>query len=287
METALQITNLTKQYPGFLLDHVTFSVPRGAIVGLIGENGAGKTTTIHTILGLRRPDAGEVQIFGQSMESDPVALKERIGVAFDELHFYETMTPQRVGKISAAAYHNWDQAAYDEYLRKFQLPVDQRLKGFSKGMKMKLNLAVAMSHHPELLILDEPTSGLDPVMRDEFLDILLEYIQDENHAVLLSSHITTDLEKVADYIVFLHQGKCLFEKPKDELLYSFGLIRCGVADLERIDQSEVLAWRKCDYQWEVLVSDRAAAKRKYRDLIIDAPTIEEIMLLYVKGEQVS
>lgn len=284
METILQVQNLTKQYPGFLLDHISFSVPAGTIVGLIGENGAGKSTTIRAILDLLHTDDGTITLWGQTLRSNARALKEQIGVVFDELHFYEGLTSRQVGKISAAAYTQWDDAVYQSYLRQFAIPEGKTIKTFSKGMKMKLALAVALSHHPKLLILDEPTGGLDPVMRDDLLDVLLDFVQDETHAVLLSSHITTDLEKIADYIVFLHKGKCLFERPKDELLYQFGIIRCGASDMQHIDQQEVLAWRKCDYQWEVLVADREEARRKYRNLVIDTPTIEQIMLLYVKGE---
>ena len=284
METILQVQNLTKQYPGFLLDHVSFSVPAGTIVGLIGENGAGKSTTIRAILDLVHTDDGTITLWAQTLRSNARALKEQIGVVFDELHFYEGLTSRQVGKISAAAYTQWDDAVYQSYLHRFAITQEKSIKTFSKGMKMKLALAVALSHHPKLLILDEPTGGLDPVMRDDLLDVLLDFVQDETHAILLSSHITTDLEKIADYIVFLHNGKCLFERPKDELLYQFGIIRCGAADMQRIDQKEVLAWRKCDYQWEVLVADREAARRKYQNLVIDAPTIEQIMLLCVKGE---
>ena len=284
METILQVQNLTKQYPGFLLDHVSFSVPAGTIVGLIGENGAGKSTTIRAILDLVHTDDGTITLWAQTLRSNARALKEQIGVVFDELHFYEGLTSRQVGKISAAAYTQWDDAVYQSYLHRFAIPEEKSIKTFSKGMKMKLALAVALSHHPKLLILDEPTGGLDPVMRDDLLDVLLDFVQDETHAILLSSHITTDLEKIADYIVFLHNGKCLFERPKDELLYQFGIIRCGAADMQRIDQKEVLAWRKCDYQWEVLVADREAARRKYQNLVIDAPPIEQIMLLCVKGE---
>ena len=229
-------------------------------------------------------DDGTITLWAQTLRSNARALKEQIGVVFDELHFYEGLTSRQVGKISAAAYTQWDDAVYQSYLHRFAIPEEKSIKTFSKGMKMKLALAVALSHHPKLLILDEPTGGLDPVMRDDLLDVLLDFVQDETHAILLSSHITTDLEKIADYIVFLHNGKCLFERPKDELLYQFGIIRCGAADMQRIDQKEVLAWRKCDYQWEVLVADREAARRKYQNLVIDAPTIEQIMLLCVKGE---
>lgn len=285
MDAILQVENLSKRYSGFQLDHVSFSVPKGTIMGLIGENGAGKSTTINAILDLIRKDDGKVTFWGQELSSSK-RLKEDIGVVFDDINFYSTLTPARVGKISAAAYRQWDGCLYQDFLKRFQLPADQEIKGLSKGMKMKLGIAAALSHKPKLLILDEATSGLDPVMRDDILDIFLEFVQDENHSILMSSHITTDLEKVADYITFIHQGKLLFCRTKDELRYHYGIIRCGAALFDRIDKTEILACRKDDYQWNVLVADKEKARRKYKDAVVDDATIDDIMLLYVKGEQV-
>ena len=206
MEPILQVENLTKQYPDFKLDHVSFSIPKGAIMGLIGENGAGKSTTINAILDLIKRDEGVVKFWGQELSSDPRNIKEDIGVVFDGVNFYETLTPAKIGRISAAAYKQWDETAYDNYLKKLQLPPLKEIKTFSRGMKMKLSIAVALSHKPKLLILDEATGGLDPVMRDDMLDLFLDFVQDENHSILMSSHISTDLEKVADYITFIHKG---------------------------------------------------------------------------------
>ncbi len=286
MEPILQVENLTKQYPDFKLDQVSFSIPRGTIMGLIGENGAGKSTTINAILELIRKDEGIVTFWGQDLSSNPKQIKEDIGVVFDGINFYETLTPAKVGKISAAAYKQWDEALYHSYLKKFQLSPDKEIKTFSKGMKMKLCIAVALSHKPKLLILDEATSGLDPIMRDDMLDVFLDFVQDENHSILMSSHITTDLEKVADYITFIHEGKVLFCKEKDELRYNYGIIRCGAALFEEIDKSEILAYRKCDYQWDVLVADKEQARRKHKTAVVDDASIDDILLLYVKGEQV-
>jgi ABC-2 type transport system ATP-binding protein len=287
MEPILWVENLTKQYPNFKLDHVSFSIPKGTIMGLIGENGAGKSTTINAILDLIRKDEGIVTFGGQELSSNPKIIKEDIGVVFDEINFYETLTPNKVGKISAAAYKQWDDTVYNDYLKKFQLESDKEIKTFSKGMKMKLCIAVALSHKPKLLILDEATSGLDPVMRDDVLDVFLDFVQDENHSILMSSHITTDLEKVvADYITFIHEGKVLFSKPKDELRYNYGIIRCGTAFFEAVDQSEILAYRKRDYQWDLLVSDKEKARREHKTVVVDDASIDDIFLLYVKGEQV-
>lgn len=285
MNEILQVKGLTKQYLNFKLDHVSFSIPEGTIMGMIGENGAGKSTTIDAILGLIMKDGGEVTFWGQELSAENKQLKEDIGVVFDGINFFETLTALKIGKIAKATYQQWDDAAYRTYLKQFQLPLNKEIKDFSKGMRMKLGIIVALSHHPKLLILDEATSGLDPVTRDDILDIFLDFVQDEHHAILLSSHITTDLERIADNITFIHQGKVLFSKPKDELRYQYGIIRCGKNDFERIAQEDILAYRKEAYQWSVLVADKEKAKRKYGDVVIDNTTIDDIMLLYVKGVQ--
>lgn len=284
MDNILEVRNLTKQYADFTLDHVSFSIPKGTIMGLIGENGAGKSTTINAILDLIHKDDGTVTFWGQELSSAK-QLKEDIGVVFDGINFYETLTAAKVGKISQAAYKQWEDRLYREYLNRFQLPTDKEIKTFSKGMKMKLCIAVALSHRPKLLILDEATSGLDPVMRDDILDVFLEFVQDEEHSILISSHITTDLEKVADSITFIHQGKVLFCKAKDELRYQYGIIRCGAAAFDEIDKSEILAYQKEDYQWNVLVADKEKARRRYKNAVVDDAAIDDILLLYVKGER--
>ena len=284
-ENILEIRHLTKDYGAFRLEDVSFSLPRGVIMGLIGENGAGKSTTINCILGEVEKTSGEIALFGQDQAAWERENKGRIGVVFDENHFPDLFTPRELGQVMAGVYPRWDGGTYRQFLTRFSLTEDQKIKDFSKGMKVKLAFAVALSHGAELLILDEATSGLDPIVRDEVLDLLRDFVQDEDHAVLVSSHITSDLEKVADYIVFLHKGRGVFCKPKDELRYHYGILRCGAAQFEAIDKGEVLAWRRQDYQWEVLVADRAAAQRKYPKAVVDPATIDEIMLLYVKGER--
>lgn len=284
MEAALQVIDLTKTYPGFKLDHVSFTLPQGAVMGLIGENGAGKSTTIKAILDLIRKDDGTVTFWGRKL-SDSKQLKEDIGVVFGQGNFYETLTPTQIGSISAAAYTQWDQATYEGYLTRFQLPKDKVLKTFSNGMRTKLGIAVALSHHPKLLILDEATSGLDPVVREDILDVFWEFVQDERHSILMSSHITSDLEKIADCITFLHQGKLLFCKSKDELRYQYGVLRCGEAQFKRLDSSEILVYRKEPCQIDVLVADKEAARRRHPDMVVDDATIDDILLLYVKGER--
>ncbi|MCR5754013.1 MAG: ABC transporter ATP-binding protein [Acetatifactor sp.] len=284
MENIMEVKNLTKQYSGFLLDHVSFSIPKGTIMGLIGENGAGKSTTINGILELIKKDDGEVLFEGKDISAGKQP-KEDIGVVFDEINFYERLTPEKVGKIAKATYKQWNESVYQNYLNRFSLPASKTIKELSKGMKMKLSIAVALSHDPKLLILDEATSGLDPVMRDDILDIFLEFVQDEEHAILLSSHITTDLEKIADYITFIHNGKVLFCKEKDELRYRYGILRCGESTFASIAKEEMLAYRKTDYQYNVLMEDKEEARRKYPAEVVDDATIDDILLLYVKGEQ--
>ena len=284
MAAILEVKNLTKHYDGFTLDHVSFQVPGGCIMGLVGENGAGKSTTIKAILDLVHKDEGTVTFWGQEL-SGSSDLKEDIGVVFDGISFYETLTPVQVGKILGAAYRRWDDRLYKQYLERFSIPKEKEIKGLSKGMKAKLSIAAALSHRPKFLIMDEATSGLDPVMRDDMLDVFLEFVQDEEHSILMSSHITTDLEKVADYITFIHQGKLLFCKSKDELRYQYGIVRCGAAAFEQMDKADVLAWRKEDYQWDVLVPDKEKARRLYKNVVVDDATIDDILLLYVKGER--
>ncbi len=278
----LSVQDLNKSYKDFTLEGVSFEIPKGCIMGLIGENGAGKSTTIKSILNLIKKDGGSISFWGEDLAQNK-EIKEDIGVVFDEISFYQTMTPVEIGKVSRAAYKNWDEAVYENYLSRFGLPKTKSVKDFSKGMKMKLSIAVALSHNAKLLILDEATAGLDPIMRDDILDVFLEFIQDEEHSVLMSSHITTDLEKVADYITFIHKGKVLFSKTKDELKYRYGIIRCGAAVFEQMDKADILCYRKEEYQVSVLVADKEAARRKYKELVIDNATIDEIMLLYVKG----
>lgn len=283
MDTILQVENVTKQYPDFKLDHVSFSIPTGTIMGLIGENGAGKSTTINAMLDLVKKDEGRVTFWGKELSSSK-QLKEDIGVVFDGINFYETLTPEKVGRISSAAYEQWEEQLYYEYLKQFEMPLNKEIKTLSKGMKMKLCIAAALSHKPKLLILDEATSGLDPVMRDDIMDIFLDFVQDENHSILMSSHITTDLEKVADYITFIHQGKVIFCKSKDDLRYHYGIIRCGAALFGQIDKEEIIAYRKDDYQWNVLVADKEKARRNYKTAVVDDASVDDILLLYVKGE---
>jgi len=285
METALDIRSLKKSYSGFGLSDISFQVPRGSIVGLIGENGAGKTTTIKAILNLISIDDGQISILGVE-NNNPKQAREDLGVVFDDNCFHENLTVEQLGKIFRKLYKRWDVSLFQQYCQRFGLSMSKKVGALSKGMKMKLSITIALSHQPRLLILDEATSGLDPVMRDEVLDVFLDFIQDEQNSILLSSHITTDLEKVADYIVFIHKGRIIFNLPKDMLLYQYGILRCRTEEFHQIAKEDILAYQKKELEWEVLVADREKAAQKYKKCVIDNATIDEIMLLYIKGEQI-
>ncbi|EOS22707.1 hypothetical protein C806_03319 [Lachnospiraceae bacterium 3-1] len=279
---ALELNGVIKQYKDFKLDNISFTVPQGSIVGLIGENGAGKSTTINIVLGLTTKDSGTVTIFGEH-DIDTVC-KDNIGVVFDGNNYPDVLTPKQLGNVFENIYGTWDKKKYLEMLNKFKLPLNKKIKEFSKGMKMKYSISVAFSHHSKLLILDEATSGLDPIMREEILDMFLDFIQDEENSILVSSHITSDLEKVADYIVFIHDGKIVFQKPKDELLENYGIIKCGSRLFDEIHKEEIIAYRKQDYEWQVLIDNRQSAQKKHPNAVIVPASIDEIMLMYVKGE---
>jgi len=283
-ENILEIHNLSKDYGDFVLNRVSFSLPRGVIMGLIGENGAGKSTTINCILNEIQKSSGEVLIFGKDHISNEIEIKSKLGVVFDENHFPDIFTPMEIGKYMSGIYPGWEWVTYRQFLEKFELPKDKKIKDFSKGMKVKLAFAVALSHKAELLILDEATSGLDPIIRDDVLDMLIDFVQDESHSVLVSSHITSDLEKVADYITFLHKGKVVFSHEKDDLVDNYGIVSCGAAIFDTLDKTEIVAYRKEDYQYKVLVKNRDKAAKNYSKAIVSPATIEEIMLFYVKGE---
>lgn len=286
MDYILEVKDLEKKYKDFTLDKISFSIPSGTIVGLIGENGAGKSTTINAILNLIKKDGGEIKVLGKEMTDSDTGMRNEIGVVFDGNNFYDTLTPRKIGNIMAKVYSNWDMSCFEDYLKRFQLPVSKEIKQFSKGMKMKFTIAVALSHNPRLLILDEATSGLDPIVRDEVLDIFLDFVQDETHAVLVSSHITSDLEKIADYITFIHKGKLIFSLSKDELIYNYGIIKCGREQFMKMESDDIITYRKKDYEYEILVSDKTKMERKYKNCLMNDVTIDDIMFLYVKGEKV-
>lgn len=287
MENILELHQVSKTFPksDFTLDKISFSLPYGSIGGFVGENGAGKTTTIGCILNTIHKDSGTVKLFGHEMLDKDTDIREKIGVVYDGDNFPAYWTATQLAHVMEGLYKQWNHTLFQTYLERFHLSAKQKIKDYSKGMSMKLAIAAALSHHPQLLILDEATSGLDPVMRDEMLDIFLEFVQEENHSILLSSHITSDLEKVADYITFIHNGKLIMTVSKNDLAYNYAVMRCRESQFLAIDPGDIIAWRKRDYQIDVLVSDGKAAQRKYKDVVTDHVSIDEIMLLLVKGER--
>mgnify|MGYP000870738631 FL=1 len=284
MENILITENLSKKYEGFTLDEVSFQLPKGCIMGLVGENGAGKTTIIKLILNLIKKNSGSVQVFGlDNIENDP-KIKNRIGVVLDESNFHDNLRPTDISIIMNNIYDNWDKGLFARYLDRFKLPKDKRVKDYSKGMKMKLSISVALSHDPELLILDEPTGGLDPVVRSEILDIFLDFIQNEEKAILFSTHITSDLDKIADYITFIHNGSIIFSESREELVDNYGIIKCGTNDFNTIDKNDIVGYRKNRFGYEILVTHKEKNKYKYKDFIMDNANLEDIMLFYIRGE---
>lgn len=285
MENVLEIKNLSKKYEDFALKNVNLKLPKGMIMGLIGENGAGKTTTIKSILNIIQGDCGEIKIFGLDNQKNEKQVKEDIGVVLDDSFLSEYLNANDIQKIMKQIYQNWDENLYFEYIKNFKLPKNKVVKDFSSGMKMKLKITVALSHHPKFLVLDEPTSGLDPVARNEILDIFQDFIQDEEHSILVSSHITSDLEHIADYITFISQGEIVLTKTRDELLENYGIVKCSEETFKKIEAKDFVKCKKNRYEYDVLVENKMEFQRKYQDVIIDKPSIEEIMLIYIKGEK--
>lgn len=276
---ALEIRDLTKHYDGFTLDRLNLALPGGCILGLIGENGAGKSTTIKLILDMIRRDGGSVTILGRDNQDHLELTREDVGVVLDEVGVSECLTPRQVGKIMGSIYRNWDGEAYSGYLKTLDLPENKRFKDFSRGMKMKLGIAVALSHRAKLLILDEPTGGLDPVARDEVTDIFSEFTRDENHSILISSHIVSDLEKLCDYIAFLHEGKLLLCEEKDRLREQYGILRCSAVELRSIDPAAVIGKKETPYGVEAIVQRDAAP----RGAALGPVDIEQLFVFMARG----
>ena len=277
MDNNILVQNLCKQFEGFSLDNVSFKVPKGRIVGFIGENGAGKSTTINLILNELNKDSGQIQVFG--IDHTIPTVKENIGVVFDECNFHDVFTAADIEKILKGVYKTWDSNLFSQYLKKFKIPTKKTISAFSKGMKMKLGIAVALSHHPKLLILDEATSGLDPVMRDEILDIFNDFTRDESHAILISSHIVSDLEKICDYVAFLHKGNLVLFEEKDRLLEKYGIIQCTEEQLQELNQSAVIGVKYSSYNVEaVVLRDQIPEGFKVHPI-----SIEDLFIFMIKG----
>ena len=278
---AIQLSHINKSFGDFAIRDLCLEVPSGTICGLVGENGAGKSTTIRLLMGALRPDSGSARVLGSDVSSPEFrAVKEDIGVVLDEAYFPESLNAVQVGRIMAGTYRRWDQGLYDGYLKRFDLPLKKQFKDFSRGMRMKLAIAVALSHQPKLLVLDEATAGLDPIVRDEVLDLFNEFTREEDHSILISSHILSDLEKLCDYIAFLHKGDLLFCEEKDRLLEEYGIFEDSRENLDCLMPEAVVAREETRYGGVRALVKRDLAPAGFR---MEKPTVEDVVLFLVKG----
>lgn len=276
---AIEVNGISRAYPGFLLDHISFSLPTGTILGLVGENGAGKSTLMKLILGMIRADSGSVSVLGYNdLRANP-EIREDLGVVMDESCFPAVMKAAEIGTMMSMIYRNWDERDFEHLLAVLGIPKDKMFGKLSRGNKMKLGIACALSHHPKLLILDEATSGLDPVVRDELLDILLDFTRDESHSILMSSHIVSDLEKACDYIVFLHEGRILLSGEKDLLLEQYGKVCCSRERFAQISSAAVIGKRETDYGVECIAGREALSGA----MKVQPVGLEELFVMMVKG----
>lgn len=283
-ESILTIKNISKKYDNFQLNDINIDIPYGSIVGFIGENGAGKTTTIKAILNLINLNSGSVEILGKTYE-DEVYIKENIGVVLDDSYMPEQLTPNDINIILKNIYKNWDSKTYFNYLDLFKLPKNKIIKEFSTGMKVKLKIASAISHNPKLLILDEPTSGLDPIARSEILEILENFVEDKEHSVFVSSHITSDLEQIADYIIFINKGNIVLNIEIDKLINNYAIVEFNEEKFNKIDKKDIIRFKKNKNGYQVLTDNKDKFKSKYNIKNIDKVSIDEVMLLYIKGDK--
>ena len=288
MDNAMVIENLSKAYPGFALSEVSMTLPRGSIMGFIGENGAGKTTTIKLILNMLHRDSGSVRILGKDNIKEEKAVKERLGVVLGDLNLPETMNGLKINSMMSGIYPGWEEDVFFSNLERFGLPKNRKIKAYSRGMKMKLSIAIALSHGAELLLLDEPTSGLNPIIRDEILDIFLDFIQDETHSIFVSTHIVEDLEKIADYITFIHKGRIILSEEKDTLLERFVILKGPKEGFAAFESSELIGYKEKRFGAEAMAEAKVWRKKEAgaAGLVADPVRIQDIMLYYVKGERI-
>jgi len=283
MDKILEIYNLRKEFKGFTLDDISFSIPRGFIMGFIGPNGAGKTTTIKLIMNLLHRSGGDIKIFGMDNRDHEKTIKEKIGFVYDEVFYFDRLNARQVGFLMPRFYQSWDRTAFSRYLTEFDLPIGKKIKDFSRGMKLKLSLAVALSHAAELVVMDEPTSGLDPIFRNELLRILLGYIQDENRSVLFSSHITGDLEKIADYVTFINQGKIVFSENKDDVQRQYSIVKGPKADLTPGLESRLIGLNLAGFGFEGLCRNVAEIRMQLPgQAVVETADLDQIMLFFAR-----
>ena len=285
MKNAIEIKNIEKKYKkGFKLEKTNIQIQSGTITGLIGENGAGKTTLLKIILGIIKQDSGEIKIFNQNQKTHENKIKEDIGVVLDNAFFPETLNAKNINSIMKNIFKNWDEKLFFGHLEKLELPKNTPIKKLSKGMQKKLEIIVALSHHPKLLILDEPTSGLDPIIRKEILNLLLKFVKDENHTILISTHITTDLEQIADKIILIDKGTKILDDEKDNIMETYKILKCDLDYFDKIDKKDIIKYRKNKYNYEILINQEKT-KHKYKNCIIEKITLENLMLMLIKGEK--
>ncbi len=286
MNYLLELNDVSKKYKEFQLNNISFNLEKGYIMGFIGPNGAGKSTTIKLIMNLIKKDGGQVKIFGKDYKEDEIAIKERIGFVYDENYFYEDLSLLDMKNIIAPFYKNWDEKTFQKYIKEFNLSLKQKIKELSKGMKMKYSLALALSHKADLIIMDEPTSGLDPIIRNELLEILYDIIQDEEKGILFSTHNTTDLDKIADYITFINDGKILFSKPKDEIMNQYKVVKGGKEVLSSDIRKKLIGVKEHNCGFEGLTTNSLLLKKELKnEIIIENATLEDIMLYTVRGNK--
>ncbi|WP_307256082.1 ABC transporter ATP-binding protein [Oikeobacillus pervagus] len=279
----LEINNLSKSYKDFSLKGINITLEKGYIMGFIGPNGSGKSTTIKLIMNLIRKDSGEIKIFGLDNESNNISIKERIGFVYDENHFYEELTVKEMKDVISPFYTKWDEGIFNKYAKDFELPLNKEIKHLSKGMKMKFALAIALSHQAELLIMDEPTSGLDPLIRSELLDVLQSLLLDENKSIFFSTHITSDLDKIADFITLINNGEIILSKTKDELLDEHYIVKGSKKQLNNNNQRNFIGLKQNDFGFEALSKNKKEVMKQFGDSIkIEKPTLEDIMVFYTR-----
>lgn len=284
MENVIELNKVNKKFSDFELKDFSLSVKKGFVTGFIGGNGVGKSTTIKLIMNLLQSDSGDIKLFGLDYKKHEKEIKQRIGFVYDEDVFYEHLTLLEMKKIVKRAYHNWDDALFQSYVQSFQLPLNKKLKTFSKGMKMKASLVIALSHHAELIIMDEPTSGLDPIFRRELLDILHDLMQDGQKTIFFSTHITTDLDRIADYITFIHNGQHIFTKEFYEIQEQYTVIKGGLDLLDGDTEKEFIALRKSKHGFEGLSEKKEQVQSLFKDLaLFERATLEDIMFYTKKG----
>ncbi len=285
INNVIELKNVVRDYGDFKLDHISFAVPEGSVCGFIGQNGAGKTTTINLILDIINRDEGEINLFGKPVDQNHAYVREDVGVVFDEMGFHEFMTAKDINIMMKNIYKNWDEVAFFDYLKRFSLPSKKKCGAFSRGMRMKLQIAAALSHKAKLLIMDEPTSGLDPIVRNEMIGIFRDFVVEEDHTILLSSHITGDLEKIADEVVFIDGGKIVLSGNKDEILEKHGILKCKKEEASKVSEALIVGVEEEAYSTSILVNDRHAAAKLYPDMVIEEAALEDIMIYYVNAEK--